>query len=453
MPSSSTLGRRGRRARGRRASDSAGVGARPGTSGGTASPGSNGRGFPTRSYLAILGTAFLCYAALGSVVRILPAYVPSIGGGTVAVGLGVGAPALSAIFTRPLGGRWADRAGPRAVLLLGAGAMSLGAPIALVQNVPMLVLSRLVVGAGEGLMMSASALWLLRLGGPERRGRSIGHVGLANYGGLVAGPLLAVALAGEQHASRVFLLGIVLPPLGALLALLARPGAGAAHEAAASERAGLGQVLGWTFRPGLGLMLVNVGYAALVSFGALAIAANGAGGASLVLPVFAAVVILVRGLAGSVPDRFGPERTLWLACPAAAAGLLGVGLAPSATTALLSVAVLSAGQALAVPALGAIALRRSPSSQHGATAGLFFAWFDAGVGLGGPIAGLAAHLAQPPGALETAAVAVALTPLVSTLAPSRAGARPRARSGRAPAPSARAASGRSAREPTRGRRR
>lgn len=385
--------------------------------------------FPARSYLAILGTAFLCYAALGSVVRILPSYVPSIGGGPLEVGLGVGAPALSAIFTRPLGGRWADRVGPRNVLLLGAGVMSIGAPIARVENVPMLTLSRLVVGAGEGLMMSATALWLLRLGGEDRRGRSMGHVGLANYGGLVAGPLLAVALAGEQHASRVFLLGIVLPPLGALLALLAHPGEGGAHEAAVAERASVREVLGWTLRPGFGLMLVNMGYAALISFGALAIAANGAGGAGLVLPVFAAVVIVVRGLAGSVPDRAGPERTLLIACPVAAAGLAGVGLSPSTVPAIASVAVLSAGQALAVPALGAIALRRAPSSQHGATAGLFFAWFDAGVGLGGPVAGLAAHLSSSSGAMIVAAVAVALTPVVAgaALLPRRSAARPRAR--------------------------
>jgi MFS family permease len=370
--------------------------------------------FPARSYFAILATAFLCYAALGSVVRILPSYVPSaLAGGPLGVGFGVGAPALSAIFTRPLGGRWADRVGPRKVLLIGAGVMALGAPIALVQTLPVLILSRLIVGAGEGLMMSATALWLLRLGGEDRRGRSIGHVGLANYGGLVAGPLLAVAIGGVARPSRVFLAGILLPPAGALLALLARPGEGERGAGAAAERASVREVLGWTLRPGLGLMLVNIGYAALISFGALAIAANGAGGASLVLPVFAGVVILVRGLAGGIPDRVGPERTLLLACPVAAIGLCGVGLVSSTALALGSVAVLSAGQALAVPALGAIALRGTPSSQHGAAAGLFFAWFDAGVGLGGPIAGLAAHLSSSGGAMLVAALAVATTPLLA----------------------------------------
>jgi predicted MFS family arabinose efflux permease len=69
--------------------------------------------------------------------------------------------------------------------------------------------------------------------------------------------------------------------------------------------------------------------------------------------------------------------------------------------------VTAAGQALAVPALGMLALQRVEPRRHGAAAGLFFAWFDLGVGLGGAAVGLAASLTAPSGALLTAAVAVA----------------------------------------------
>jgi hypothetical protein len=46
-----------------------------------------------------------------------------------------------------------------------------------------------------------------------------------------------------------------------------------------------------------------------------------------------------------------------------------------------------------------------PPSRHGRMAGAFFAYFDAGVGLGGPGVGLA-RAADPSGALLAAAVAV-----------------------------------------------
>ena len=65
------------------------------------------------AYLAVLAAAVCCYAALGMVLAILPRYVPEhLGGGSTAIGLAVGAPALTGLLARPLGGRLADRLGP-----------------------------------------------------------------------------------------------------------------------------------------------------------------------------------------------------------------------------------------------------------------------------------------------------------------------------------------------------
>jgi len=83
--------------------------------------------------------------------------------------------------------------------------------------------------------------------------------------------------------------------------------------------------------------------------------------------------------------------------------------------AVVGVVVLAAGQALAVPALGLLALGRVPEARHGAASGLFFAWFDAGVGLGGPAVGLLAGAAGAGGALAGAAVAVACAAPVAAL--------------------------------------
>jgi predicted MFS family arabinose efflux permease len=77
------------------------------------------------------------------------------------------------------------------------------------------------------------------------------------------------------------------------------------------------------------------------------------------------------------------------------------------------VIVLAAGQALAVPALGLLAIARVPPADQGAAAGAFFAWFDAGVGLGGLVAGAVAHATSASGALVAAAIAVASVPLVA----------------------------------------
>ena len=311
--------------------------------------------------------------------------------------------------------------------------MAAGTIPAFVESLPVLILSRLAVGAGEAMMMAATVLWLLRLAGPERRGRAMGHIGLANYAGLTIGPPLSQALSGDAYPSRVWITAAVLPMLAAAFAsVVARtPDRALAPEPSHDEARGAGtetdppkaerfSILRATLRPGLGLMLVNFGYVAVLSFGAAAATEQGTGIASLVIPVFGVGVIASRTILAGIPDRFGAPRTLAVAVTIESAGLAGMAATTSTPVALVSLVVMAVGQGLAVPSLGMPALQSVPPSRHGRTAGAFFAYFDAGVGLGGPAVGLAAHAADPTGGLFAAAGAVLATAPVALLArPSR----------------------------------
>src|SRR4051812_10270986 len=349
------------------------------------------------AYTRVLAAALLCYAALGAVLRAIPGHLTALGAGPFAIGLAVGAPAITGLIARPAGGGLAARVGPRAVMRAGAAVMAAGVPPALVGTVLAQVVSRLLVGAGEGMMMAAAVLWLLRLSGPTRRGRALGHIGLANYGGLAIGPLLADRAHGFES---VLLLAAVLP----LLAAAGMPRH--APSAQAQQRDGEG-LLAATLGPGIGLMCVNIGYAATLAFGGAR--------SPLVVPAFAVTVIVARTLGASIPDRLGARATLLVAAPTAAAGLALSAVGPP----VIGVVLLGAGQALAVPALGLLALANVEPARHGAAAGLFFSWFDAGVGLGGPAAGVLAQVGGPTGALIGAAAAVACTAPIALLSTGR----------------------------------
>jgi len=349
------------------------------------------------AYHRVLAAAFLCYAALGAVLRVLPGHLADLGAAPFAIGLAVGAPALTGLVARATGGRLADRIGPRGVLPAGAAIMAVGVAPALIEETGAQIASRLIVGVGEGAMMAAAVLWLLRLSGPARRGRALGHIGLANYGGLAVGPLLADLAHGFES---VLLIAAVLPLLAAAVMPRHVP------RADARQRDGEG-LLAATLRPGIGLMCVNVGYAATLAFGGER--------SPLVVPAFAVTVIVARTLGASIPDRLGARGTLLVAAPTAAAGLTLLAVGP----AVIGVVLLGAGQALAVPALGLLALAGVEPARHGAAAGLFFSWFDAGVGLGGPAAGVLAQVGGPTGALIGAAVAVAWTAPIALLSTGR----------------------------------
>jgi MFS family permease len=220
--------------------------------------------------------------------------------------------------------------------------------------------------------------------------------------GLTLGPLMADALGAAGHPTRVFCAAALLPLLPVPLVLRVAQGA-SPNDADSREHVSFARLARLVLGPGTGLLLVNIGYAALLAFGSASVTSA----AVLVLPLYAVTVILVRTLAASVPDHLGGRRTLVLAAPTAGVGLLIVALAPALPFALAGVVVLGVGQGFAVPALGLLALAAVPESQHGAASGAFFAWFDMGVALGGPLAGAAAAIGGADAALATAAVAVA----------------------------------------------
>ena len=153
----------------------------------------------TRDYAIVLATAVLCYAALGTVLGILPGLRP-LARRRRGAGRPVGRRAGADRRGRAAAGRTAGRSARAGADRdrRRAGHVGRDDP-AFVDSLGCCSLSRLLVGAGEAAMMAATVLWLLRLAGPERRGRAMGHVGLANYAGLTVGPLLAQALSGQEH--------------------------------------------------------------------------------------------------------------------------------------------------------------------------------------------------------------------------------------------------------------
>ena len=358
-----------------------------------------------RPYLGVLAAAVICYAALGAALREMPDYVQHhLGGSALEVGLAVGAPSLTGAILRPLGGRAADRFGPARILMAGATLMALGVVPAHARSYGALIASRLLVGAGEALMMSAAVLWLLTLAGPSRRGIALGHIGLANYVGLTLGPLLAEAIGADRSAGRLWIAGAVLPLIGALVAArLPHPRPTAARDAPDARPPGVWRLV---LRPGLGLLLVNVGYVSVLSFGAAATDADHLHLAALIVPLFGVGVIASRTLLAAVPDRLGGARTLVISALVEGVGLVMLGVGRNIALAVCGLIVLSLGQGLTVPSLGLLALSSVPAEYQGAAAGSFFAFFDAGVGLGGPAVGAAAGAFDPQAALFLAGAAV-----------------------------------------------
>lgn len=126
---------------------------------------------------------------------VLPLHVSALGFSTAVAGLAVGLQSVATILTRPGAGRMVDTRGAKATLIRGLLTCSLAgclylASLAMPRAVPSLLwllAGRLVLGAGESLLITGVLSWAIVRAGPDRAGRAMSWNGMAQYGALALG--------------------------------------------------------------------------------------------------------------------------------------------------------------------------------------------------------------------------------------------------------------------------
>jgi MFS family permease len=358
---------------------------------------------PGAAFAGVFAVTFAGLLAVGAVLPVLPRYIHGpLGSGDVAVGIVIGSYAATGLLLRPLAGRFADHRGRRPTVLAGSLIVAASGFLYLLPlGVPGLILARLALGAGEGTVFTAGSAWIVDLAPPERRGRVIGLYGLAVWSGLSIGPLLGELLLHASGYTVVWVFAGAAPLLGACIAarlpepFQPRAVDGEEHHPLIAREA---------IRPGAALALASIGYATVAAFVVLHLDARGVGHGATVFGAFATMVVLTRLLGGDLPDRVGPARVATAAALVEAVGLTTIAVAQSLAVALAGALAMGAAFSLLYPSLSLIVVGRVPETRRGAALGTFTAFFDAGVGLGAPLAGLAAAATGYQGAFLFAAL-------------------------------------------------
>jgi len=363
-----------------------------------------------RSFAALFIVTFCGLIAVGAVLPVLPRYVHGpLGFGDVAVGVVIGAYAITGLLLRPFAGRLADRRGRKPTVLVGTLTLA-ASGLLFLPNLGLagLIVARLVTGAGEGALYTAGSTWIVDISPAARRGRILGLYGLAVWGALSVGPLAGELLLDAGGYTAVWLFAAAMPLLGALIATrvpdpFVPQSHVEPHPLIAPEAIG----------PGLAIALASVGYAAIAAFVVLHLEARDVAHGVVVFGAFAAMIVLTRLVAGDLPDRVGAARVAIVATLVEAAGLLTIAFSHSLPVALIGGCAMGGAFSLLNPSLMLIALGRVSENARGAAMGTYTAFFDAGVGLGAPLAGLAAALTDYEGAFVFAAAVAIASALLS----------------------------------------
>ena len=341
------------------------------------------------AFAGVFSITFFALFSIGVVLPVLPLYIKGpLGGGDFVVGFLVGAFAFTGIAGRPIAGYLADTRGRRLVAVLGSSlAVVAGILYFVPGGIPVLLLSRLVLGAGEGMVFTAGAAWVVDLAPEDRRGRVIGLYGLSVWTALSAGPPIGDLLFRLGDFEAVWAVATAAPLLAVLVASRVPE---AFRPTGAPRRRSL--IAREALAPGSALALKTWGYAALASFIVLMLDERGIGHGAAAFTAFAAMVVITRLVAGDLPDRVGPLRCAFGAALVEAAGLVIIAASDSLTLAIAGAMIMGAAFSTLYPALSLHVVNQVPEDRRGAALGTFTAFFDVGMAIGSPVVGVAAAL-------------------------------------------------------------
>ena len=338
---------------------------------------------------------FIAYLCIAMALPVISVFVTTrLGYGNGLAGLAVGIAFASTILTRGMAGRIADGRGSRycmvrglliyavAGLVCGAAGWS-GFPAPAAYGV--LLAGRLLLGLGESMAVVGLMAWCFGVVGPQRSGLVFSLVGMAVYGAFALGSPVGVALF--EHAGFAgTMAACTLVPLLALLMVLPV----AAVPVHAGERPSFWRIIGRIWEPGLALALQGVGSATIGAFVALAFLSRGWPHAGLGLTCFGGAFVLVRVVAGHLPDRVGSTPVALVSMALEAVGQFLLWRAPNPAVALAGAVLTGLGCSLMFPAMGIEVVRRVPAHLRGTAAGGLAMFQDLALGATAPVTGVLA---------------------------------------------------------------
>jgi MFS family permease len=382
-----------------------------------------------KPYFPLFFAIFFSLLGVGATLAALPFYVlGELKGDNVMVGIVIAAIAASAVLTRPIAGRIADRRGYKLIMVIGVALCALaGLAYTLASTPTILIGVRVLHGAGEGMVYTAGAAWLVLLSPPERRGRIVGLYGIHMWAGITLGALVgAVLMKSAGGFTSVWIFSAAAAVVGGLLVLLKpRP-----DQPQSATRPALLPTS--SLVPGVALSLAALGYAALAAFVVLHLADRNVAGGIIAFNAFGVTYVGVRLFLGHLPDKLGAARVALWSALVEAVGLMIIAIAPNLAVAVIGGLTIGAGLSLLFPALALVVINRTDKAQQGAALGAFTSFWDIGLTVGGPLAGFIASAWSYP-AIYFVMVGCALAS--AALALTQVAARPSPRPAASPTPS------------------
>jgi MFS family permease len=350
----------------------------------------------TRPFILITTAALVMFIYIGVMTPLLPRLIEEeLGGNEIDIGLNLATFSIAAVLIRPRLGRYAEQHGLRSTMVGGAllAAVATSACTLIDSRWGLLPL-RCLQGIGEAALFVGAATSISDLAPAGRGAEAASYFSVAVFGGLGIGPVIGESVIGRDRFDAGLWTAAAFAALASILALLTP--AGMRHHQDGGNR---GPRFHRAAIPtGLVLALGVGGFVSFTAFMPEYSVSVGLSGSKWVFATYAAVCLIIRVVAATVPDRIGHARAVTIALVFMLVGLAMLFLLPWPVGVFAGTVIVAIGISFNYPGLMAMVVDIVPEHERVKAISTFTMFFEIGTASGALILGTLADVSSKRGA-------------------------------------------------------
>lgn len=361
-----------------------------------------------RPFVLITTATLAMFVYIGVMTPLLPRLIEEqLGGNEFDIGLNLAIFSICAVLIRPRLGHFAERHGLRLTMIVGAlVAAAATAACTLVDTRWLLLPLRGLQGIGEASLFVAGATSISDLAPVGRDAEAASYFSVAVFGGLGIGPVIGETVVGADRFDAGLLTAAGFAALAAVLATLTPAGK---REHDERQRPGFHRA---AIPSGLVLSLGVAGFVTFNAFMPEYAKSVGLSGSKWVFATYAAVCLLIRVVAATVPDRIGHARAVTFALTTMMTGLGTLFVFAEPAGVFAGTVILAIGISFQYPGLMAMVVDVVPEHDRVRAIATFTMFFEIGTACGGLSLGTLADLTSKRSAFAGGAAFCALALVV-----------------------------------------
>jgi MFS family permease len=360
----------------------------------------------TKPFVLVTTAALALFVYVGVMIPLLPRLIEEqLGGNEIDIGLNLATFSVAAVLIRPRLGRFAEHHGLRSTMVLGALLAAIAtAACTLINTRWGLLPLRGLQGIGEAAVFVGAATSISDLAPPGRGAEAASYFSVAVFAGLGIGPVISESVIGVDRFDAGLWAAAGFALLASVLATLT-PGGVKHHDVDAGPVQRFHRA---AIPTGLVLALGVGGFVTFSAFMPDYSVSVGLSGSKWVFATYAAVCLLIRVVAATIPDRIGHARAVTFALTFMSVGLTMLFLWPSPIGVFISTVIVAIGISFNYPSLMAMTVNAVPERERVRAISTFTMFFEIGTAGGGLLLGTLADLTSKRSAFAGGAVCCAV---------------------------------------------